>query len=101
MSDNPEFKKLEAVKDLIFGSEIDSFKKHFTELEAKINDLNSKLDEIKKSLASDLSQSNTDLVKKIASTDNRLEKLSATKQDTNKLGQLISKLGQKLMEESK
>jgi len=101
MSDNSEFKKLEAVKELIFGSEINNFKQQFEAIELEINKLNTKIDELKKDISTETSLIKKNVEKNASNTDLRLEKIIATKQDTNKLGQLITKLGQKLTEESK
>lgn len=102
MASESELSKLQAVKELIFGQEIQNYDAEFKEIhktiaanEAKSNENNiaqqKALDSLEKAITGRIDRLEADLMKKIAGLENR-------KTDRAKLGKLLIQIGEKLQD---
>ena len=104
--ENPIDNRIAAVRDLIFGENIQQYDQDFkdvyqrikdlenqtnTNLNALSEDLNSRLDELQKSLESIIDNLRSDMNEKI-------EELDDAKADRRKLGKALEKIGSMLQE---
>lgn len=95
-----ELSKLQAVKELIFGQEIQDYSKQFKEIEDKFEALHSLLDDTKQLLNEKIDLLDKELNGKLVKVEEQLiakiEKLQASKTDRDKLGKLLISVGEKL-----
>lgn len=96
--------KIDAIKELIFGEDIQSYNQQFSELkdiiENRRQELESYMDGIKQELVTNLDNLNTDMNIRITelekALENRLDKIDGAKVDRKALGKSLESLGKKL-----
>lgn len=102
MASESELSKLQAVKELIFGQEIQNYDAEFKEIHKEIDENKTQnsedtanqqkaLNQLEKSITSRIDRLEADLMKKIAVLDNK-------KTDRAKLGKLLIQIGEKLQD---
>ena len=99
-----ESAKLQAVKELIFGEDMQSYNQQFSELkdiiESRRKELESLMDSIKSELETNLDNLNTDMNIRITelekALESRLDKIDGAKVDRKALGKSLESLGKKL-----
>jgi hypothetical protein len=102
MASESELSKLQAVKELIFGQEIQNYDAEFKDIHKQIDDnkiqnaedtVNQQkaLSLLEKTITSRIDRLEADLIKKIAVLDNK-------KTDRAKLGKLLIQIGEKLQD---
>ncbi|EDM45537.1 fructose-1,6-bisphosphatase [unidentified eubacterium SCB49] len=96
--------KIEAIKNLIFGENIQQYDSEFETLKKEIDDkkaaLESYIDEVRGELMQSIDSLSTDVNIRITdledSLNNKTETLDAQKVDKKELGQLLISLGEKI-----
>ena len=102
MASEDELSKLQAVKELIFGQEIQNYDTEFKEINTKISSIQDKsdsdwakqqkaLENLEKTITSRINRLEGDLMKKIANLENK-------KADRAKLGKMLIQIGEKLQD---
>ncbi|MFT5821545.1 MAG: hypothetical protein ACI8ZM_002798 [Crocinitomix sp.] len=102
MASESELSKLQAVKELIFGQEIQNYDAEFKEIHKEIDEnkaqntedtLNQQkaLNQLEKAITARIDRLEVDLMKKIAVLDNK-------KADRAKLGKMLIQIGEKLQD---
>jgi len=96
--------KIEAIKNLIFGENIEQYDSEFTtlkkDLEKKKKDLQAYIDEVREELMQSIDSLSTDVNIRITDLEDsfnaRAEALSEEKVDRKELGKLLISLGEKI-----
>ena len=93
----PDTSKIDAIKELIFGPDIDSINQRFTDLEARVGD---NMGDMNTSLSQTIKNLEASLLEKLAKSEEKanlmMQKLKEDKTDREKLGNLLIKLGENL-----
>lgn len=102
MANDSELSKLQAVKELIFGQEIQDYDAEFKKIHDSIHDVETKsvddwnkqqkaLKALEKTITSRIDKLESDLLRKLANLENK-------KTDRAKLGKLLIQIGEKLQD---
>lgn len=102
MASESELSKLQAVKELIFGQEIQDYDAEFKEIHKAIGENKAQnaedtvnqekaLNQLEKAITSRIDRLEADLMKKITALDNK-------KTDRAKLGKMLIQIGEKLQD---
>jgi|GEM_PF-2177655 len=102
MATDTELSKLQAVKELIFGKEIQDYDAEFKNIHKLISDNKAKsdqdnadqmkaLDQLEKNISARIDRLEAEVMKKIALLDNK-------KADRAKLGKMLIQIGEKLQD---
>jgi hypothetical protein len=103
MASESDLSKIQAVKELIFGQEIQNYDAEFKEINSKIaknaaqaiEDANSQskaLNELEKAISNRIDRLEADLIKKLTQLDDK-------KADRAKLGKMLIQIGEKLQDQ--
>ncbi len=96
--------KLEAIKELIFGEDMQSYNEQFSalkeDIESRRQELENYMEQIKGELITSIDNMNTDMNIRITelekALENRLDKIDSSKVDRKALGKSLESLGKKL-----
>ncbi len=96
--------KIEAIKELIFGEDMQLYNQQFSEIkdviESRRQEMESYMDSIKQELVTNLDNLNTDMNIRITelekALESRLDKIDGAKVDRKALGKSLESLGKKL-----
>ncbi len=102
MASEDELSKLQAVKELIFGQEIQDYDAEFREINTNISSIQEKsnsdwnkqqkaLESLEKAITNRINRLENDLMKKIVNLENK-------KTDRAKLGKMLIQIGEKLQD---
>ena len=100
MSENNEMSKLEAVKELIFGQNMQDYDQRFSDVDGQVERIDAEASaniKLLKSLIDELENSMSDRITSLETALNhRMDELDDAKADRQKLGKMLMNIGEKL-----
>ncbi|MEM6264366.1 MAG: hypothetical protein AAGI38_17765 [Bacteroidota bacterium] len=106
---NPQASKLDAIRDIIFGEQIQDYDARFSELNQELtqkhDNLNTRVEELEKRLQTAIDRLGESLANQMTAQHEQLmlevQRLEHEKAKRVELGQLLIRMGQQLMDEEK